>query len=309
MVQLTRRALILAKVESTYKTDPTPTPAADSVRVFDLNVNPIGEVLEREDVSATLSRLAHGIGSRHVEVTFSTHLKHSGTKDVVSDIGPLLRACGFAETINATISVVYDPVSTGWESVTIYAYLDGLLFKVLGCRGSVAIAAEVGGWARLNWRFLGHYQAPTDAAIPTGAVFDSTKPQAFIGGTFTYGAFAAKIKGLELDMANELSMEPDPADANGVGTVEIVNRSPAGSLDPQAVTVATRDFFANWLSGTEAALQAVIGATTGNIVTIDAPKCAKREVGYGDRDGVRTFEIPFGMYQNAGDDELTLTFT
>lgn len=309
MVQLTRRALILAKIESVYKTDPTPTPAADSVRVFDLNVNPIGEVLEREDVQASLSRLAHGIGSRHVEVTFSTHLKHSGTNDAPSDIGPLLRACGLAETINATTSVVYEPISTSFESVALYAYLDGLLWKVLGCRGSVAIAAEVGGWARLNWRFLGHYLAPTDVAIPSGAVVDATKPQAFINGTFTYGAFAAKLKSLELDMANELSLEPDPADAAGIGTIEIVNRSPAGSMDPQAETIASRDFFANWLSGTQVALQAVIGSTAGNICTIDAPKCAKREVGYGERDGVRTFEIPFGMYQDAGDDELKLTFT
>ena len=50
----------------------------------------------------------------------------------------------------------------------------------------------------------------------------------------------------------------------------------------------------------------VLNGGANNTITITAPKCKYRNVGIGDREGVRAYEIPFAMARNAGDDELSI---
>ena len=45
--------------------------------------------------------------------------------------------CGFAETVTAATDVTYDPVSEGEPTLTLYGYLDGILFKMTGAKGNV----------------------------------------------------------------------------------------------------------------------------------------------------------------------------
>ncbi|WP_444932401.1 hypothetical protein ACJJIF_22000 (plasmid) [Microbulbifer sp. SSSA002] len=71
-----------------------------------------------------------------MEVTFNAELKGSGAAGTPPEIAPLLRACGLAETITAGTSVEYNLASEGHESITLYLYEDGSLYKLTGVRGT-----------------------------------------------------------------------------------------------------------------------------------------------------------------------------
>lgn len=308
---LTKKALLLAKIEVTYGTDPTPVPASDSILVMNLVVSVPSDKLDRPVVRPSLSQIPHLIGKKHVEITFETELKGSGTAGTAPEIDPLLRACGWDVTNVPATSDTYDLVSTGFESCTIWAYLDGLLHKIVGCRGSVEFTGEAGAQPRLAWTFQGLYATPTDATIAASSAFDSTKGPVFMGATFTYGAYAAIIQQLSLNLNNEFYQRESVIATHGIVGIEIVGRTPGGSINPEAIIEATRPWWANWEAASGATLAVVIGGTAGNIITInsDANGCVKESIAWGDRNGVRIYDIPFGLYGSSGDDELQLVFT
>ena len=167
MALLLRKRLILIETESTYGTDPTPT-GADAVLVKDLSITPqSSDVVSRELIRPYLGASPQLLANTKVECTFSVELAGSGTAGTAPQYGKALKACGLAETIAAGTSVTYDPVSSGFESVTIHYLIDGVRHKMTGCRGSVAITAEVGEIPTLDFSFTGIYNAPDDSALLT----------------------------------------------------------------------------------------------------------------------------------------------
>jgi hypothetical protein len=204
--------------------------------------------------------------------------------------------------------VTYDPVSDSLESVTLYVYTDGLLHKILGCVGSVSANMAVGQIPTLQWTFKGLYQAPTDVAIPAGAVFNSQIGVPFMNAAFTTAAYAAIVQALTWDMANEIARRDSINEAEGVKGFLVAGRDSQGSFNPEAVLEATHPFWADWKSGVQHALTATVGSVAGALIDITAPKAQYREINYGDRSAVRVYDIPMTLPQDVGDDEIKLKF-
>jgi hypothetical protein len=98
--------------------------------------------------------------------------------------------------------------------------------------------------------------------------------------------------------------------AEGYGEIQITDRDPNGSFNPEAVLLATEDFWADWEDATEKSISLQIGATAGNICTITNAQAVYRELGYGDREGIKTHEIPFTAAGTvAGEDEISIAYT
>src|SRR5262245_12118198 len=173
---LSRLALRLFKIETTFGVDPIPTPTLNAVLIYDLTMTVDGRVLNRQTLDSSLSRRSHVIGRKLVNLSFRTEIKGSGTNATPPEWGVLLRASGFAETITPSTKVSYNPISTGFESITAYIYWDGILTKVTGMFLDWELNAAAGEYGTIQWRGQGVYNDPTDAAIPGGAVFQTTKP-------------------------------------------------------------------------------------------------------------------------------------
>lgn len=47
----------------------------------------------------------------------------------------------------------------------------------------------------------------------------------------------------------------------------------------------------------------------GQLIQVTAPKCVLTDVGDQDKNGIYNFGLPFGMYQNTGDDEVSIDLT
>jgi len=307
---LVKKSVLLAKIEATYNTDPVPVAATDAVKVENLSHGPASQkMVEQATVKNTLGKEKSLFGTTLWQVSFDVLVKGSGAAGTAPEYGPLLRACALGETIVASTSVTYAPVSTGFESVTLYVYEDGKLYKVTGCAGNVAFAGEAGGAGKLTFTMTGHKSAITDTAL-AAPTLDTTEAPMIKSAGFTIDSYAASISALNFDMGNQVVMPMDINAPDGFGEIQVTDRDINGTIDPEDQLIATKDFISDWESGTEMPLTTgVIGGTAGNRFQISMPAVSYRDASLGDRDGIRTMELPYGAHEVTGDDGVSIAFT
>lgn len=323
MPMLKKKSLVLAKIESVSGTDPTPTIALNALLGGNTNIKVNGETLERDFDRASLSPLQHIIGAKDVEITFETELKGSidanlGTEDEVPEADPLFQGCGMARSLTASTAksgapndgkIIYKPTSSGHKTITLWIYLDGILFKANGCMGTMKLMAESGKMPRIEWSFKGTFNVPIDMAIPSGAVYQDVKAVPFTGAQFRVGGYSAIIEALNIDLANDIQRRVDANASEGVLGFIITARDTQGSINPEAVKEATNPFWKDWKAGKAVALTATIGKTVGSKLKVSGPKVQYREITLGERSGIRTYEIPCRFAMDSGDDELVLEYS
>lgn len=309
---LVNREVILAKIEGTYGVDSVPVEGSDAMLVENVSWGNEGlRMNERPAVRANIGMLQHVYGGRLIALSFDVEMKgNGGAVDAPPEFGPLLRACGFGETINAASSVVYEPVSTGHESVTIYYFQDGIRYTLLGCRGNVSFNLETGAIGKMSFTLTGHVGTITDVALPSSPAYDSHVPVPLINVPFTIGGFGAIINALTFDLSNTIATPPDISATDGYAEIQITQRDVNGSYDPEAELIATDNPHGDLTSDTaQAVTTGVIGSVANNRYQVDMPAVYYRDISPGDRDGIRTYDLPFGCAESTGDDEVTLTFT
>jgi hypothetical protein len=303
---------ILAKLETTYGTDPTPA-GADCVQTKNLQINPYqGNTVTRDLDRETLGGQVAVNVNPHVEISFDVELAGSGTAGTAPAWGKILEACGFASTVAAGVSVTYKPVSDNFKSLAIY-YLqrnDAGGFqqqKILGCRGTVSFRVDAQGLPVMSFRFLGFYDRPTDVAsiaVNRSAFIDPVYVSN-TSTTFTIGAYNAKASAFSLEVANNLAMRL----VTGDRYVSITDRNPTGSATIDAPALGTFNVFQLVESHNGANLQAVKlthGTLAGNIVEINAPKAQFSTVSPQDADGELAYSMNMAFVPNLGNDEISI---
>lgn len=308
MVMLKRKAVVLAKLETIYGTDSTPTAGADAILALNPEVKEIREQLERNINIATLSDKPSLLGSEFAEVTFSVELKGSGSAGTAPRLGALLQACSMDETIISSTSVTYEPISSDQKSVTLYVYLDGRLHKIKGARGSVKINLTAGMLCMLEFNFQGKYTTPSNASIVSGT-YDTPNPQPCKSCSFTYDSKTTLIaKMLEIDLANTIARRNDMSDSTGIAGFEITERKPVFTVDVEAQIETSYNFRSDQLSS-QREISAVVGASAGNIATFTIPKANITNIEYADEEGILIEKLSGECSLNNGDDEINIAFT
>ena len=311
MPLLLRKRLILIETESTYGTDPTPT-GADAVLVRDLNITPQqSDVVNRDVVRPYLGASQQLLANTRVECTFSVELTGSGTAGTAPAYGKALQACGLSETIVASTSVTYAPVSASFGSVTIYYNIDGLRHKVTGARGTFTINAAVGEIPSIDFTFTGVYNAPDDSALPSATYANQANPLIFKNGntsSFQLLSYAGALQSFSFDLGNSLVYREL---VGGTKQVLLTDRSATGSTTIEAVSIATKDYFAAALTDTTLGnLDFTHGTVAGNIVDFASTKVDIGDVSYGDQDGIAMLTIPYTCVPStSGNDEFSLAYT
>ena len=302
-----KKKVILLKTEGTYGTDAAPTGALNAIlaRNVTFNENPTtGQ--PRDLVKPTLGNVVEPRTLRHVELTFDVEMAGSGTVDVPPAYGPALRACGLAETVNATVSVQYDPVSAAYESASAYINIDGVLHKMLGVRGSVSLVIEPNAVPVYRFTLQGLHVDPAAVALPP-AVFTAFKDPLPVSNvntpTFTLHATASILRALTLDLAQAVVHQ----DLIGAEDIQITGRNPRGSVTMRMPDLAIKDWFGAAKAETLGALQLIHGTAAGGIVTIDAPAVQLINPRRNIVDDIVFLEADLNITEVAGDDELRIT--
>lgn len=387
MPLLSRKRLLLTKIESTYATDSSPA-GTDAVLVRNLEITPIeADTVSRDLIRPYLGHSQQILSQARVSITFEVELAGSGTSGTASRVDSLLRACGLAATTTssdvtgtaqagsagsitlaagasstddyysgmvitltggtgsgskgvitdyvgstkvATVqksttaftpdgtstysiesNVRYRPVSTGFESATIYFNNDGILHKATGCRGTFTMNCEVGQIPTIAFTMTGIYNAPTDTAAPATTYSDQATPLIFKAGNTSavsvLGYADCCLMSINLDIANEIVYREL---VGCTKQVLITNRAPAGEVMIEAPTIAAKDYFTIANNDTTGLLTFMHGTTAGNQVTMLAPIVDILNPTYSDSDGIQMLTLPYvAIPSSAGNDELTLTFS
>jgi len=307
---LTRRRLILAKIESTYGTDSSPA-GSNAVLVRNLEIQPLlSETVNRELVRPFLGQSEQLLSQTRVEVSFEVELAGSGTAGTAPAYGAVLRSCGLSETLVTSTSATYAPESDGFESCTIYYHQDGIRHKVTGCRGTFEMSCEVGQIPVISFTMTGIYNAPTDVTLPTPTYSNQATPVIFKeGNTTSFSAFsyAGCLMSYSFNMANDVIYR------ELVGCTKeilITNRAPSGTVVIEAPTITTKDFFTIATGTTTGSITFQHGQTAGNRVTMTTAQSDLGNITYSDQDGIQMLNLPFiAVPTSAGNNEMSLAFT
>lgn len=309
MAKSMRKMLLLAKEEVTPGTDAAPTAAANAILARGL----MPQIINAEFVSRNLLRTYKGNSQQlaagvHRVLECEVELAGAGAAGTAPKWGPLLKACGFAQTLTALTDAQYTPVSEGEPTLTLYGYLDGILFKLTGAIGTVAFEMNAKAIPVMKFKFMGEYSEPTDTALPAGADYTGFLQPKVVGKvntpTFTFHGIACAASAFAFDVANQHVYR----DLIGASGPHSPDRQPSGSATLELQSVATKNWGATVKDGTEGAVQIVHGLTAGNIIQVDMPKVQLTSAPtLQDQDKVAMLGISFSINPNAGNDEIKIT--
>ncbi len=310
MVMDVRKTVILAKLETTYDSDPTPTGSANALLAKDVDIKENSGVVERDVQWAFLDKLPSVLGERWSEISFKLDVIGSGTAGTAPRIGALLRACGHSETVLSVTSVTYAPSSDNHASVTIYVYKDGRLHIMTGCKGNVKFTFNAAKTLIAEFNFMGRYATPTVVALPSTTYETPYKtPPVCKSSAFTYNSKTTLVVAtVELDAANDVVKRMSLSDSNAIKGFEIVDRKPVVTIDPEAQYESSFDFRGDQLTTTRQ-ISVVATRAAGNIVTMTVPQFNITKVEYADRDGIQVEKIEGEASASAGNDSYSVVFT
>ena len=304
-----RKKYLLAAVEATYNVDPTLV-ATDAILTTNLTISPY----EGNRGSRNLDREYLGVEAEintgpMVSMEFDVEIAGSGAAGTAPAYSSLLRACGFSETINVSTDAVYEPVSTGFESATLYFWLDGQQHKMTGARGTVSFNLQREEIPRMRFSFQGNYVAPAAQVTvsPDTTDFVDPLPVLDINTNLTFFTQSVKTEQVSVDIANQIT----PRFLINGDEIIVTNRQPSATVLFEAPDIATYDFFSAMESHngvTTGALQVVHGTVAGNIVQIDCPSMQLGNIGIQDSDGIVAYSATGNLIPtSAGNDEFKLT--
>lgn len=246
--------------------------------------------------------------------SFNSRFVGSGTAGTASRLSSTLRACGLSETVNAGTDVVYQPVSTGFESVASYFLrTDGLLQRTLNCKGSMGFTWAAGQLVQFNFtNFIGSYTRP-EAPPTTPAIVPDTSgwPSAPVVSkantpTFVIDGYTACVASFTMAMNNTVVAD----DIINCSSVDITERSVSGEILIEAPTIGAKNFFEKVESHVNintVVLQGIHGTTAGLISQIDMPAIQLGTPAETDRNGKLFYTFPYTALPVNGDDEFVLT--
>ena len=307
----TRKQVLLAKLESTYGTDPTPTGASNAILCTPMQLTPLdGSTIERNNVRAYYGARHQIHVGEHVSVALDVELAGSGAAGTAPSWAPLLRACGWAETIVASTSVTYKPLTDAEPSVTIWAYADGQRHILTGARGEVSLRLNRNEIPYLSFNMMGIYNAPgavSNPAVTLSGFQDPLKVDNTNTTTFSLHSTSVPMEGIEISNGNELVFRQL---VGATDEVAFVDRKMGGNVTIEAPALGTKNYFAIAKANTLGAISIVHGTSAGNILTISGAGVQLLQPAYGDTDGVLTLGMGLSFQPtSAGNDELILAFT
>lgn len=313
-----KNTILLAKLETTPGTFATPAPATDALLISDVSIEYGDQPISRDLIRPYFGASEQLVGTRSVTISFACEIAGSGAAGTAPAWGKLLRACGMAETVTASTYVMYNPISTGFEALSLAYAVDGVRHNIKGARGTVDLSMSVNTRPLLKFKFVGVESACSATAQPTGVVLTAWKaPQpisdvntgdillgcAYATGNVT-GGTANPSAGIEIS----LGTDPQYVSLLGSSEVDIVGRETTGSVKflPDAATEASLIASAKTLDTQTLGLKHGVTDGAGSRVWVFAPAVQIVSPKYEDIQGKIVLSCNLRFCPDAGNDELRI---
>lgn len=304
--------ILLAKIESTYGTDPTPAGATDAILATSVTLAP----MEGQDVDRNLELPWTGDhrtipAELHARLTFNVEMKPSGTAGTAPVWGTLIRGCAVAETIVADTSVTYNPVSSAHESVTLYLWIDTTLYKLKGSRGNCTYRVNAQGIVYLEFEFTGLWTKPAETARATPTLTSqlAAKPKLATSSNtpvFSIDEVDLVMRSFTLNLGNQV----ENRFLIGAESIRITDNPAMIETTVEAVPLTTLDIFN--LAETMAEVEVLLthGTEAGFIAELEVAAAQMQRPGsLANQQKIKEWPLRLAAQPVTGADQWTLTLT
>lgn len=309
MSLLMRQALVLFKLEVTNGVNPIPTAVANAVLCNVTTPRPVvATAVDRNNIQAYLGHQGSVQVNDHGEFEIEVEATASGIPGEAPGLGPLFRACGYAETIVEDEKVTYTPVSSGFESATILYNLSGKQHVFVGCRGTWTFDGSPGQIPKFRFRFVGLSSTITDVPLnAAGADYSKfTTPLGISKANTSLELFGITVPVYAFTM--DSGVTPEYMNVINQESVDITNRASTGSVTHENTLVAVKDWEGLARLGTLGTMAFQHGKIAGRTIKITAPNVQYSEPTNGDQNGKATLQASLKFKPLLGNDETVLEF-
>lgn len=300
---------LLVKIQAAANTPETLNASNDGILVLDGEFAYLTDELER-----TIDLPGHGARPyvnvrKRGEFNFGLELRGAATPGNAAPIGPVLRACGFAQTLEPTEYANYALRTTGHEIVTLRGYSHGQAVEASDARGVLSqIELSTRNFARARGQIIGLPVASPviDASLPNITLSSFQAPVAIETETFEVAVGADLLNAVSLTVDTNAQVEIyEGSESRFVFYREFYR--PTGVL--RVFKEARADFNPETLAlgGTTEDLIATITGG-GEILTATLKECQFGIPRMTDIDGVAGWEIPFKAVGSTNTDCISLRF-
>lgn len=246
----------------------------------------------------------------HMKLEFKIELQTAdAAAGTAPNWGPLIRACGCAQTIVAATSVTYTPVSDLLDSVTLYFQLGGTRYVMRGARGNLKVALSSQGSPMMQFSFLGLFQVATEVVRP--AITPSGWADPLLASNtntpiLTVNGVSVKAKDFSFDMGNKV----EPRLLIGSDSIQITDRAETIEARVEAEVLSTLNPYALAIAQTKVPVILQHGTVAGKKLTINAPYAlVQRTTGLEESQGIIEWPLRLAPMQNVGNDQFSIVCT
>jgi hypothetical protein len=302
-----KKKVVLAKLETVYAQDATPTGAANWIEARNISLTPMDvEKAERNIDLPSFGSSGSIIVAAWTKLAYDIAAAPSGSPGVAPKWGVLLQACGFSETVVATTSVTYNLVSSNIGSLSGYINMDGTLHKMPGSRGDVKLKMPAKGIPLFSFSFDSLYVQPVIGLAPTitrtGWAIEEGVNSTNTGPA-TINGVAMAFSSLEWALGNKIARVDLPGPQV---EVQITDRSLTGSITVVAPPLSDFDPFQLARAGATVPMSSTHGTAAGKKYKTDA-QVRITGAEYDQVDGMMAYKISFEGPPVLGNDEIALT--
>lgn len=300
-----RKRVVGAKTEGTPGTAESITTAEGTMRLFEPKISYDIPYIGMPQQGSS-SEGQGETGARSGRFTAFSYLHGKGSSGVPAYVTALMLSCGCVNTDG-----VITPVTGVGGTSTIRLYQDGRVKGIAGAVGNFKIGSTGGGPARIDWDFLGKYQAPASTSL-LAPTYAGARPPRTAGATITIGGSTYKLGAWEFDAGVKPVLIEDEGDATFFAYAYAATREPVFTCKLMSVLHSTHDFYADLLASTQVAISIAIGADANNTMTLAMPKAQLMNPPADEEDkGYLVDALTFKPCANssAGDNEWSLTYT
>lgn len=269
------------------------------------------EAHERDIVTTDLSQFPAIIGKTRMKLTFDIELRRTGTGATTDQWMLILEAAGLLKAGAGPVTYTSSSEFSTDKTLSAYCYIGSsgtasVRVALKGIAADLSFEHVVGQPSIAHVTLFAVYNGFSTAGAVNSVSHEATVPSAFLGVTFTYGAFAAKISRFGWALGNDVQEREDVNAAEGVLHYVIVGKNPTFSMDPEIEPTGTYDFNGDFAAGTT---RAVAFNIQGSALTFSAPKAQITGLDDLDRNGLACLGVSGKLNRNAGDDEIVITKT
>jgi hypothetical protein len=307
MAKYARIAAILAAVEANAGIEQAVV-AADALKLSEMTWTPIeGQEVDETYIQPHMGGTAKRLVAKYATLACKVYATGAVAAGDLPGFAALLRGAGMALTVDAGVKVVATPVSTGFESLSIWGNFDGVERKMLHSRGNIKLSAPANQLPVLDCMFTGTYVPAADAVKPAVNYADWLSPLE-VGPTHSdclLDGVRLTFTSFEFDAGNQVEVRSYPG-PEGEG-IDIMDRAATASVTFYESDVSVKDWMTLASEGAKIPLDLVHGRASPNRLRLQAALAQVGKPSFGVDKGIRTITLPLALLpSSAGNDDWSL---